>query len=900
MKKILCMILALCLTVSCGIGVFAYTDINEEHKAAQAIYVLSDLGVLDGFEDGSFRPNEMVTRAQMAKIICRATAHKNIKATDTVFSDVDASHWASGFINVANNKQIVVGYGDGTFKPEEQVSFEAAVKMIVCALGYEVDAKDNGGWPAGYVAYADKLGLLDGLEEFLVDTSVGCDRAIVAMLVYNALDVEIQDVIYYNGEILSKKGSGKTMANEMGYTKFTDAMVKATDKVVISGQLQDAGYVLINDIEMKAGLCELDNYLGQKVSLYASYNRKDEEYTVISVIGASHKSDNVILDASDIYNMEGSKLYYYIDKETSSKTSDYLLADLTDLVIVYNNDIVSLADQDFNLITETKNGTITLIDAEKDGVYEKVIIDSYKNYQVVEVDTEENILYLQDTKDETEVVLDNSRETNRPKFSIKTVDGLNLRLEDLNEKDVLSIYSDVYPEEVKNGKDYVKDADSLRIIVCDEVVEGAVTSIGKKLYIDDRAYNTDGDLTVSAFSIDDEGTFFLDFNGDIAFADTTAVLDNFEFVYDGIVDGRQITLYTMNENGKKVSYDMASTVRVNGKSYSMSSAEDRSALATALKIKETDGLKSEYVVSLKTNEDNDITRITILNEEDDRGYLTHTDKLLGNYVVDSKTVIFTLPSGEDFKEEDLKTVKYNELKNNTSYNFKVCDIDKNGIVTCVIVYTTTGKVDFEGNIAVIQSVATTKINDEVVLSLTMIQNGKIVTKNTETDDIFFINNTYEEMYGESAAIAYGAYPGQIIMYSETAGNIVNVDRVYPRPCLANEYFEGYYLVDKFQTWDNTFSKNDYARLYLGAGVVADKNTNTKIMTVDSNSTFVANYSSANIVVVDTNLMSDEAAVKIGSASDIKVGDYVVVRKYKGTVRDIVVYKNFEAFPKYYK
>ena len=62
----------------------------------------------------------------------------------------------------------------------------------------------------------------------------------------------------------------------------------------------------------------------------------------------------------------------------------------------------------------------------------------------------------------------------------------------------------------------------------------------------------------------------------------------------------------------------------------------------------------------------------------------------------------------------------------------------------------------------------------------MIQNGKIITKNTESDDIFFINNTYEEMYGDSAAIAYGAYPGQIIMYSETAGSIVNVDRVYPR------------------------------------------------------------------------------------------------------------------------
>lgn len=913
LKKVMALVIVLSMVVSMFTVMTAsaadFSDVAGT-KYEEAVSVLAPMGVIAGYEeDGAklFKPEQVVTRAEMAAFIVRELGLSVSAKAETKFTDVPKDFWGSGDINIANGKNIIVGYGDGTFGPDDQVSFEAAVKMVVCALGYEVDAKDNGGWPAGYIAIADKLGVLEDVEDKLADTTAGCDRGTVALLLYNALDLEIQDVTYYNGEVLSKVGSGKSMAYEMGYYKFADIEVKATDKAVASGKLQDAGYALIGNEEMLNGGIDMDQFLGQKVTLYASYNKKNEEYTIVSVVGPSRKSDTVTLDAADIYGMNGNKLLYYIDKETSSKTSDYqldaLYMDGGNLSMVYNNDVVDLADQDYSLITDANNGTITLTDAEKDGIYEQVIIESYKNYQVVEVDVDENMLYLEDAVDTTEVELDNSRETNRPKFSIKNAEGAELTLADLAEDDVLSIYSDVYPGE---AKDYVKDAESLKIVVSNETIEGAVTSIGnKKVYIDGEAYETDGVLAVNSFAIEDEGTFFLDFNGDIAFADTAAVLDNFEFVYDGIVDGRQITLYTMNAEGKKVSYDMASTVRVNGESFNMGVAERRNALAAALKVDGANGLTDEYIVSLKTNENNQITRITMLDGTTERGYLTHSDKLIGSYSLSADTVVFTLPAGADFDEDDLKAIKYTGLANNTSYNFKVCDVDKNGVATCMIVYTTTGKVDFESNIAVIQSVSTTKVDDEVVLSLTMIQEGKVVTKNTDSDDIFFINDAYETMYGDSAAIAYGAYPGQIIMYSESAGAIANVDRVYPRPCLAADYVDGYYMVDEFQTWDNTLRRNDYARLFLGAGFVTDKNNNTKLITIDSaidevDASFVANYGAARVVIVDTNMTNEEAAVKVGTASEIKVGDYVVVRKYKGSVRDIVVYKNFEAAPAFYK
>lgn len=118
------------------------------------------------------------------------------------------------------------------------------------------------------------------------------------------------------------------------------------------------------------------------------------------------------------------------------------------------------------------------------------------------------------------------------------------------------------------------------------------------------------------------------------------------------------------------------------------------------------------------------------------------------------------------------------------------------------------------------------------------------------------------------------------------------------------------MKDLFQTWDNNPDKVvESARLYIGAGIVTDKATKTNIITVKSGvsamipgaaTDFSANYSNARIVVVDTNLSNEEQAVKVGNSSDIKTGDYVVVRKNKGSVKDIVVYKNFEAVPAYYK
>ena len=124
LKKTLAVVLAFAMIFSMGVSTFAaYSDVEEGTTVGEAVGILSNLGIFTGFEDGTFKPNDTVTRAQMAAIICRTLGYEDQAAASTGttnFYDVAASHWASGYINVAESLQIVNGYGNGAFGPEDK------------------------------------------------------------------------------------------------------------------------------------------------------------------------------------------------------------------------------------------------------------------------------------------------------------------------------------------------------------------------------------------------------------------------------------------------------------------------------------------------------------------------------------------------------------------------------------------------------------------------------------------------------------------------------------------------------------------------------------------------------------------------------------------------------------
>ena len=144
---------------------------------------------MTGDGNGNLRLNDTITRAETAKMICMA-GNINIPSNtgEKMFDDVAANHWAYQYIYAAKENKIINGDGNGNFNPENNVTNEEIVKMIVCLLGYSEMAEMKGGFPAGYTATASRIGITSNLN---LKTKTPATRNDVAIMISHALDTPI-------------------------------------------------------------------------------------------------------------------------------------------------------------------------------------------------------------------------------------------------------------------------------------------------------------------------------------------------------------------------------------------------------------------------------------------------------------------------------------------------------------------------------------------------------------------------------------------------------------------------------------------------------------------------------------------------------------------------------------
>ncbi|MFI3227419.1 MAG: S-layer homology domain-containing protein [Clostridia bacterium] len=202
LKKVIALTLASSLALS-SVASAAFTDADDIDNA-DAVATLSALGVINGYTDGTFRPNDTVTRGEMAKMIFTiknggsddASAFEGIYSE---FTDVEG-HWASGYIKFCENTGIIAGYTDGTFLPDEEVTGVEALKMALVALGYSAEKAGLEGtyWSQNTISKAVLAGLTDDVTDFASDAT----RENAAQILYNALyadmvkwDVDSEDFV---------------------------------------------------------------------------------------------------------------------------------------------------------------------------------------------------------------------------------------------------------------------------------------------------------------------------------------------------------------------------------------------------------------------------------------------------------------------------------------------------------------------------------------------------------------------------------------------------------------------------------------------------------------------------------------------------------------------------------
>lgn len=235
----------------------SFKDITKETDYTDYIIGLGYLNLFKGDEQGSFNPESTITRAEFAAIVCRMLgyekeAEKHIGKS--VFSDVPGSHWASGYIYVASELGIINGYGNGMFGPSDPVMYEQAIKMLVCALEYDIVSLCSAAgvscinnvipYPEGYMAIAKEYNMSDSVYK------IGdyAPRKLMAKLIYLSLNrftvFGYGDTISISGDPLLKKVFG--IGSEEEFKKIIE---NTKAKILIGDSAQRKNDTSKNDVK---------------------------------------------------------------------------------------------------------------------------------------------------------------------------------------------------------------------------------------------------------------------------------------------------------------------------------------------------------------------------------------------------------------------------------------------------------------------------------------------------------------------------------------------------------------------------------------------------------------------------------------------------------------------------
>ncbi|SFO96854.1 S-layer homology domain-containing protein [Oscillibacter sp. PC13] len=197
MKKFLSLALALVMTMSLVTISAGAKDFTDDSKIAydEAVAVISEIGVVDGYSDGSFNPQNTLTRGAAAKIICNLvlgpTTASALSADAAPFSDVPATHEFAGYIAYCSQQGIINGYADGTFKPAGTLTGYQFMKMLLGALGYdgEIEGFTGANWTVNVAKLALGVGLDDGNDEFSGNAYVTREEA--CLYAFNTLQADM-------------------------------------------------------------------------------------------------------------------------------------------------------------------------------------------------------------------------------------------------------------------------------------------------------------------------------------------------------------------------------------------------------------------------------------------------------------------------------------------------------------------------------------------------------------------------------------------------------------------------------------------------------------------------------------------------------------------------------------
>lgn len=802
LKKVISAVAALAMSASSFVALAAdFPDVDSSASYAQAIDELTALNVINGYEDGTFQPDKLVTRAEFAKMIITALGSSELaqaeaaSGRDTQFTDVTGSHWAAGYVTAASSNAIVNGMGDGTFAPDSNITYAQAMKMLVCAAGYEQWSVDKGGWPDGYMYYGNQLKIGNGVKDVTDSTEI--TRAQVAQMIDNVLTapvcVDTKEYTYdaYGNKyakLVAKDGYGedyqtiliknhdayKVKGTVLGTYKSTGGTLKSDE---VSFEIQNARNWLDQEdqitkskgnfetITPKIGDSGVDEYVRQYVEILVQ-ETEDDEYLVLSASLAG-QNDEVTVAADDFDNENSNytagdyigagKLYFYNNGKTSSYKVD---SDTTLFVngVEYDGDVNTGIDK---YVVDNTSSDVTLIDTPSndnnstDGIYDLILVDYYATAVVDDVtdadDTDPSIGFLDDDFQQGSWDLD--LEDDDVTYSF-TKDGQEISVADLAQYDVLSIRYNVNEE--------FDDSNFYEVIVSNAVEEGKYSlynSADEEYTVNGTVYSYNSTiLGTDALESGTVYTLYLDAFGTIAYAEEgqsskkLAILDS---VYE-VRGGEDYEAKLIFTDGTTDTYTLKT-----------SDATGTPAEVTkALKIVYTDGDSSkgkkapqDRVINYSVNSSDELTIKDVYT------YTTITDgeyKASSEKIGSAKVSLDTTSFLNIHDSKDIKAMSTSTLVDGNEYTVYAYDKSKSdSVYRLVLVANGSGEITSATRVAV--------------------YNKTLSTENEDGDDVdaydLFVDGENVVVNWESGLDATSLVQGAAIQYETNASGEITSVRV---------------------------------------------------------------------------------------------------------------------------
>ena len=395
MKKFLSLVLALVMTMSLvtvSAGAKDFTD-NSKINYDEAVAVMSTLGVVGGYADGSFNPSATLTRGAAAKIICNVilgtTTANALVAKTAPYKDVPANHTFAGYIAYCQKEGIISGYADGTFKPANTLTGYAFMKMLLGALGLDAEVEGYTGpnWSISVAkrALSDTVDLADGLKgDFNGVKAVTREEA--CLYAFNM--IQAKKFSYDNsstivvGNITVKNNSKATQDGNNVYYKDVFTKLKAD----------------VNAHDAFKRPATTWKYDGKEIGTYAktadaTYTAKVKQKDLWSDLDMV-KISGSNTQAFNYYEDGDSQGTYTVDKDSSTKLGGKGVL----LEVYYDTDVNAAGN---TIVTENTIVAINtyideITDVDKNDAKERIVKIDNLEYVTSQFEEDDKVLYTKD------------------------------------------------------------------------------------------------------------------------------------------------------------------------------------------------------------------------------------------------------------------------------------------------------------------------------------------------------------------------------------------------------------------------------------------------------------------------------------------------------------------------